>query len=142
MVDIDDKIDKVLDVVDDNIESRQEAEATRTERLKLDMTSPFRLPQLIRPILAIWAMAAYTIIMVIGMYKGFVESYEVVGSITAILMTIIGFYFNSRKMEKTVAKRAEAAVQIEELKTKAEIKRDRREARHQRRLERIEARDK
>jgi len=130
--------DKAMDFADDSFESREEAEATRTQRQQLDMTSTFKLPQIIRPIMAIWAMAIYTIVMIYGIAVEAVSGLEAVGGTTAILMTIIGFYFNSRKMEKVVAKKAETAIQLEEMREKAQIRQDRKEARQERRLERKE----
>ena len=49
------------EIVDDVTGVAKKAmENHQTERQKIDMTSPFKLPQLIRPILALWASATYT----------------------------------------------------------------------------------
>ena len=139
-------IDKALDFADDSFESRQEAEEMRTKRHELDMTSPFKLPQLIRPISFIWTLANETILtwatIAIAFFVDEPDPTAVnalltaLGANTTLLMTIVGFYFNSRKGEKITAKKAQTALEIEEMKTKAEIREARREARHQRRLER------
>lgn len=136
-----------MDFADDSFESREEAEATRTRRQEIDMTSPFKLPQLIRPILAIWGAATYTVAEVYLLYLDVISPLEVMAANSAIVMSIIGFYFNSRKAEKVVAKqmagqleitsmKAKTAVKLEEIKTKAEIRENRRANRAQRRQDR------
>jgi hypothetical protein len=141
MVDIDKTISEGLDFADDSFESREENESTRTERQKLDMTSPFKLPQLIRPISFIWAMANETILTWATIFVAFFAKdvdpnaantlMAALAANTAILTTITGFYFNSRKAEKIVAKKAEATLQIEKMK----VRESKREARHQRKME-------
>ena len=139
-IDIDKTLDKALNFADDSFESREEAESTRTRRQEIDMTSPFRLPHLIRPIMAIWAMAIYSFALIFGMIKGQVDGLEALGSAAAILISIVGFYFNSRKMEKVTAKKAQAAIQLEAMRTRADLREERKESRHERREERKEAR--
>ena len=139
--------EKAMEFADDSFESRQEAEEMRTRRHEIDMTSPFKLPQLIRPILAIWGAVTYTLAEAYLLYMGLLSPLEAMASNAAIMMSIIGFYFNSRKAEKVVAKqmagqleitevKAKAAVKLEELKTKAEIKEERRDNRLERRRKR------
>ena len=133
MIDVDKIINSVGTQVDNNTESSEERQATLTERLKIDATSPFKLPQLIRPILAIWSALTFTLTQVYCLYKGLIDGVEVLSANSAIMLGIIGFYFNSRRNEKINAKKTEAAIKIEEIRVKAEIKKNRKEARRDRR---------
>ena len=126
MIDIDTKVDKALDIFDKKVTSREQV---RTDRLNIDNTSPFKLPHLIRPIAFIWAMVLQTVLSVVVLWKYPDQLLIVFGSNTAILTSIIGFYFNSRKQEKITAKKASEAIQIEKDKTKQETIKDRREYR-------------
>lgn len=136
MVDIDGKIDKVLNIVDSKISSDKEREQIRTDRLNIDNTSPFKLPHLIRPIAFIWAMVLQTVLSVVSLFEYPDQLLIVLGSNTAILTSIVGFYFNSRKQEKLVAKKAAAAIQIAKEETKQERVNERRAFRLQKIKER------
>ena len=133
MIDVDKIINSVGNQVDNNTESSEERQATLTERLKIDATSPFKLPQLIRPILALWSALTFTTAQIYCLYAGLVGGVEVMSANSAIMLGIIGFYFNSRRNEKINAKKTEAAIKIEEIRVKAEVKKDRKEARRARR---------
>ena len=133
MIDVDKIINSVGTQVDNNTESSEERQATLTERLKIDATSPFKLPQLIRPILALWSALTFTTAQIYCLYAGLVGGVEVMSANSAIMLGIIGFYFNSRRNEKINAKKTEAAIKIEEIRVKAEVKKDRKEARRARR---------
>jgi len=133
MIDVDKIINSVGSQVDNNTESSEERQATLTERLKIDATSPFKLPQLIRPILALWSALTFTTAQIYCLYAGLVGGVEVMSANSAIMLGIIGFYFNSRRNEKINAKKTEAAIKIEEIRVKAEVKKDRKEARRARR---------
>lgn len=143
MIDPNKTIDKALGAVDDNVFSEQERQTMLTERQKIDMTSPFMLPQLIRPILALWGAATYSAAQAYCLYKGLVTGLEVMTANGALVVTIIGFYFNSRKMEKMNAKkyeadikRAEIAGNIEEKKELHRLREERKDKRAARRAER------
>jgi len=133
MIDVDKIINSVGSQVDNNTESSEERQATLTERLKIDATSPFKLPQLIRPILALWSALTFTTAQIYCLYAGLVGGVEVMSANSAIMLGIIGFYFNSRRNEKINDKKTEAAIKIEEIRVKAEVKKDRKEARRARR---------
>ena len=133
MIDVDKIINSVGTQVDNNTESSEERQATLTERLKIDATSPFKLPQLIRPILAIWSALTFTLAQIYCLHKGLIDGVEVMSANSAIMLGVIGFYFNSRRNEKINAKKTEAAIKIEEIRVKAEVKKDRKEARRARR---------
>ena len=132
MIDINKGIEDVTKVVDESFESEDERQKELTRRLQLDMTSPYKLPQLIRPISFIWAMGLQTILSIITLILAFrvtpIDSTSILavtGSNTAILTTMIGFYFSSRRAEKINAKKVEAAIDINREKAKVEIIRDR-----------------
>ena len=135
--------DKILntatDAIDDNFESDQERQQTLTERLRIDTTSPYKLPHLIRPIAFIWAMGMFTILSVLSLILTYLKPEletlaiaTVMGSITTILTAIVGFYFQSRKHEKISLERNKTALKIEELKTKHEIREDKLDSRQDR----------
>ena len=108
----------------------------QSERLKIDTTSPFKLPHLIRPISFIWAMVNETILTTSTILAVFILDTSNVNAVnaliaalaanSAILTTIIGFYFNSRRNEKISMNNSRAAIKIKRLETKAKIKRNRR----------------
>ena len=136
-------VDNITDTVGNNIESEQERQATLTERLRIDTTSPFKLPHLIRPISFIWAMGLQTLLSVIVVVMAFNQNptdttsiLAVVGSNGAILTSMVGFYFSSRKQEKINLEKVKAAVKIEEMKTGAAIKEEKKDNRAERREKR------
>ena len=110
----------------------------QSERLKIDTTSPFKLPHLIRPISFIWAMVNETILTTSTILAVFILDTSNVNAVnaliaalaanSAILTTIIGFYFNSRRNEKISMNNSRAAIKIKRLETKAEIRREERAA--------------
>jgi len=135
--------EKAMALIDDSFESREEAEQMRTERQKIDLTSAFKLPHLIRPYMAIWGMITFSAAQAYCLYADLITGLEAMGANTAIVMAIIGWYFNSRKAEKTVAKqmagqfavtqlKAKTAVKIEAIRAKAEIANGNKESRLER----------
>ena len=133
-------------IISDVTESIDKATANQqSERLKIDTTSPFKLPHLIRPISLIfsgiiwgisilWTLVLATILI---MKVGIEQASDLMLSSDSIIMYILaaattnygtqsGFYFDSRKKEKISLKNANAAIKIKRLETKAEIKRNRR----------------
>lgn len=128
---LDKSIESISKTVDNSIESDQERRESLLESQRIDLTSPFKLPHLIRPIAFIWAMSLQTISSIIVLVLAFksdpIDSSTimvVVSSNTAILTTIVGFYFASRKNEKISFNRNAAALALEEMKNKAEFKRE------------------
>ena len=127
---------EAVDVVGKNIdkrtESSEERQAVLTERLKIDMLSDSWLSKNVRPIAFIFAMVCQLMI-VIASVSGIELDPWIIGQVGTLLATTTGFYFESRKREKTNARNAEAAVKMEEIKLKARIKEDRIAARFARR---------
>lgn len=104
-----------------------------TMRHKMDMTSAFKLPQLIRPIMAIWSAVNETILgwatIVIALsdnpsQEGVMAIGTALASNTVILTTIVAYYFKSRKEEKIAAKNASANIEIKKMELEAEIERE------------------
>ena len=102
-----------------------------TRRQQIDMTSPFKLPHLIRPIsfLVILAneliLSWATIFVVFFVAKADPNAVNTLlvalASNTAILTTMVGFYYKGRKEEKISAKNAQANINIREMELEAEI---------------------
>tara|TARA_R110000851_G_C12670496_1_gene522547 strand:+ start:21 stop:482 length:462 start_codon:yes stop_codon:yes gene_type:complete len=113
--------------IDDNVESSEERQKTLTERQRIDLTSAFKLPHLIRPIAFIWAMGLQTILAIMVVVMAFksdpVDTNSillVVGSNAAVLTTIVGFYFQSRKSEKIEFQKMQTAIKIKEIEATTE----------------------
>jgi len=118
--------------IDKLTESGEERQAVLTERLKIDMLSDSWLSKNVRPIAFIFAMVCQLMIVVASV-SGINLDPWIIGQVGTLLATTTGFYFESRKREKTNARNAEAAVKMEEIKLKARIKEDRIAARFARR---------
>jgi len=151
-----DIIDKGLKAIDDSFESREEAETTRTERLRIDMTSKYILPQIIRPAMAVLFTIACFAIITVELVTLFFEnpvvvSFDTKSWVFGVTGAIIGFYFRSRQLEKMSAQRNKAAMimekdkqqheeRMESQKFKIEIRREKQELLHKKRLKRKERR--
>ena len=124
-------INSVGNNADKLTESSEERQATLTQRQKIDSTSPFKLPQLIRPIITLVALFLQVGVFFVAVL-GVVLPENIVYEIGALNAATIGFYFNSRRNEKINAKKVEAAIRIEEIKARATVKEKRRQARAER----------
>jgi hypothetical protein len=159
-INIDKTIDEVTDVVDKSFESEQERQEMLTERQRIDSTSPFRLPHLIRPISTmfsglIWGVSIIWALIIASIKiseLGIEQASSVILASDSIVMyvlaatsttygTHIGFYFESRKKEKITAKKASVALDIERMKVKEEIKLNRKEERQNRKSRRRQERN-
>ena len=136
-------VDNITDTLGENIESEQERQATLTERLKIDTTSPFKLPHLIRPISFIWAMGLQTILSLMVIVLAFNSTptdttaiLAIVGSNGTILVSMVGFYFSSRKQEKINLEKVRATVKIEEMKVANQLTEEKKDNRAERREKR------
>jgi hypothetical protein len=132
----------VADKVDQFVETGQERQATLTERHKTDMQSDNWLSKSIRPLSVLILLLVVSTIAILSSF-GYKTDPILYGEISAVFMTALGFYFNSKKAERVMQKKAEMAsknakanIQLETLKTKHELKQERKELRHERRLER------
>jgi len=147
IVDINKALSDVTNLVDDSFESADERQQTNTERQRIDLTSPYKLPHLIRPIITLWSMGLFTFVVVFGAITGESDPY-IIGAVASVMFSAIGFYFDSRKREKiaykqamTETKKAEAAIKIETIRAKMEVKEDKKDSRIERRERRRAARD-
>jgi len=121
-------IGKLIDSVGSNAdkltESGEERQATLTERQRIDSTSPFKLPHLVRPIIALIALLLQVGVFVAAIC-GVILPEHIVYEIGALNTATICFYFNSRRNEKINAKKTAAAIKIEKIKARKERKRNR-----------------
>ncbi len=123
-------IDKAINAVDDNIYSEQESQDTRTDRLRLDMLSDNWLSKSIRPIITIFTGIIWGVSIVVSYYIDVSDT--ALYSASAVFMSCVSFYFHSRRQEKIIAKKSNAAIQIK----KMEMREEKRKSRHDRRMER------
>lgn len=123
-------LENVTSSIDENVYSRQESETDRTSRHLADMQSDNVLSKNIRPILTLVLLATWSALHIASMFT--TVQVESLYSADAALMAAIGFYFSSRGLEKITSKKSAAAIQIEKLRTKAEIKQTRKDKRKQR----------
>lgn len=138
MIDPLEAIDTIGKNIDRLTESEQDRQATLTERHKLDMTSPFKLPHFIRPISTLYSGLIWgvSIIWVLSMANDLIKQVGIkeasvmimspdsiimyiLGATTSMYLTHVGFYFNSRRNEKVNAKKVEAAIKIEAIKARS-----------------------
>lgn len=135
LLDVDDSIVKpVTDMVGDLGKTAENLATDRnTIRQKIDSTSKFILPQIIRPLAFIWAMANETILTTAAIILSFIEDANTngvtaietaLGANSLILMTIVGFYFKSRKDEKIAAKAAQANLEMKVIEHELEVKKE------------------
>ena len=112
-------IEKVGKAVDDNFESSEERQKELSARHAIDMASDKWLPQNIRPITLIYLLLAQSVIFILLFLEKKVPD-SVIAQVGILLFGAFGFYFNSRKQEKLMDKKVDAAIKIEALKAKQE----------------------
>jgi hypothetical protein len=151
VLDPNEMVKDVLKGADNLTTTREEYTQQSTDRLLVDTTSPFKLPHLIRPILGIWVTALYSAIIIYGLISGLLSFKDALEATAILVGGVFIFYFGSRGFEKVTelrgktqvkiaqenakveAKKTEAAIKITELNTKAEIKRQKKIDRQDRR---------
>ena len=72
-----------------------------TNRHVTDMQADNKLSKLIRPLVTIWAIVAFTAIAVLG-YFGYVADPEIKSTLNLVLGLSVGFYFPGRTLEKWI----------------------------------------
>ena len=137
--DLNEGLKDVTKVIDSSFESEGERQATLTERLKIDTTSPFMLAHIVRPIITL-TLLAIQIAIIVAMFLGVVIPEHVVYEVGGLLFSAIGFYFNSRKAEKINAKKVQAAIEIQKDKARIELIKDRQQIKEDKKLSRKERR--
>jgi len=140
MVDI--KLPEVGKIIDDVFTSQDEANASINERLISDNSSGSWIPKAIRPILSIIYTALFVFVFVYGLIKGLLPYAEALAAITAIVLGIIGFYFTGRNKLKIAEIQSKAAIRITELKTRHELKQEKKDNRLKRKAEKELLKDK
>ena len=116
-------IEDVGKFADDSFESGEERQKALTERLRIDSSSPFKLPHLVRPIVTL-TLLFFQLIIFVAIFFGIEVPESVVYEVGALNGVAIGFYFNSRKAEKVMEKKAIAAIKVEEIKVKEEVRKE------------------
>lgn len=123
--------DKIIDAVDDNYLSEQESEDIRTDRQRIDMESDNPMAKVIRPVVTLMTGLVWSFAIVFSFFKQ--APPEAIYSASAVFTSCVAFYFHSRRQEKIAAKKTDAAIKIEAMKTKHELREDKRDSRAQRR---------
>lgn len=126
---------KALDFADDSTESAEERQATLSKRHASDMSSDSWLSKAIRPVSLLWLFALETLIIILDA-TGYKIDTDTKIQVGVLLFGAFGFYFQSRKAEKVAAQNAKANIEIEKLKTKQALKLEKKEANHEKWLER------
>lgn len=130
MIDPLEAADKIINAVDDNVYSEQESQGERTERLRIALNSDSWLPKVARPFITILVALVWAYVMVNPFDKEIAD--VVVYNVNGAFFVVIGFYFHSRRAEKIASKKTDAAIKIEQLKTRHELREERRDARAER----------
>lgn len=130
MVDI--KIPEVGKIVDDVFTSQDEINASINERLISDNSSGSWIPKAIRPFLAVYYSFIFGFVFIYGLVKELLPYAEALAAITAIVLGIIGFYYTGRNNLKIAETQSKAAIRITELRTKHELKQDKKDKRKER----------
>ena len=135
MIDLTKNIFKAADTVDKFTESGEERSKTLTARHAADMGSDNWLSKSIRPLSLLILLGLQCFVVVFSAFGHHVDS-VIVGQLGTLLLGAFGFYFNSKKIERVAAQNAKANVDIEKLKSKHGIKQERKQLRHDRKMER------
>lgn len=123
-------INKVTSIVDDNVYSEQESQSERTERYRIAINSDSWFPKIARPFVTIVVTLVWAYVMINPFDKEIADT--VVYSSTGAFSIVSGFYFHSRRVEKINAKKSDAAIKIERMKTRHELREEKRDARAER----------
>ena len=134
-LDVNDLTKEVGKITDNLTSTSEERDSELTERLRIDMQSDNPLAKMIRPITLIVFLVLEGFIVIASAFDKTVDI-AISTEVSLILITIIGFYFESRKREKIAERNAKANMQIEVMKQRE----TRKERRHERRMERIRER--
>ncbi len=126
--------DKLIDAVDDNYLSEQESEDIRTERQRIDMQSDNPMAKIIRPLVTLLSGLVWAFAIVYSFFKD--ADPIALASATSVFVTCVGFYFHSRRQEKMQQKKADTALKIERMKTRHELREEKRDNRAERKEDR------
>lgn len=137
--DLNEGLKDVTKLIDETFESSEERQTILTDRQRIDMTSRFLLPQIIRPIIAL-SLLIMQILVMVAIFMGVEVPTDIIIEVGSLNAVAIGFYFNSRKAEKVNAKRVEAAIKIQSEKAKVEIIRSKQELKELKKEKRRERR--
>ena len=123
-------IDKGLETFDDAHYSKGEEEADRTARHLTDMNSDSPFAKIGRPL---WTTIVCSVWAFREIYDLFTIKEIDNGTATSVLTIVLSFYFVVRGYEKIQSRKAAAAIHQEKLKTKHELREERRDNKKERR---------
>jgi hypothetical protein len=143
-------LETITKSVDDNIYSAEEQDKEITERLRIDNATGSLIPMLVRPVSFGWSilnLSVTQVMIVILAFKYMNDPTAVIIGVSATWSGLVGmmakFYFQSRGNEKierlkaiTESKKIEAAIKIEAIKNKVELKEEVKDNRAERREKR------
>ena len=129
--DIKDLVSVGGEAIDRNSESGEERQEALSKRHEVDMQSDNKLSKSIRPITLVWLLSIETLIIVLEACGLSIDTDTKI-QVGVLLGAAFGFYFNSKRHERVAQKNAEANIKMEMLRTKADLKADRRRARRER----------
>lgn len=131
MKDLIKNIGGLVDKADNLYQDDQERDLILNDRHKIDMQSDSKLSKMVRPLTVLVLLFLQVVIALFSMF-GY-HAHEIIVIEHGVLLSgALGFYFNSRKAEKTARENAQANIEIEKIKTRHEIKQERKESRHER----------
>ena len=113
----------VGNIADDLISTPEERDNELTDRLRLDTTSPFMLPHLIRPMIAL-ILLVLQILIFVGIFFEISIPDSLIWEIGALNAASIGFYFSSRRAEKLQTKNAQATIVLKKMEVKETIRKE------------------
>jgi positive regulator of sigma E activity len=112
--------EKIGEAVDRNTESGEERSAELSARHAVDMASDSWLSKNVRPMTLIYLLALQTLLIVLLAVNITVPEVAWV-QVGILLGSVVGFYFNSKKMERITEKRVTAAINIERMRNAQRI---------------------
>ncbi len=117
-----DTIDRFGNQADKFIATDEEREGWISERHEVDMKSDNWLSKSVRPITLLWLMAILTAIVVLeATIKATIptDTKIMIGGLT---VSVIGFYFDSKKQERIAEKNAEGNLKLQKMRFRQERK--------------------
>ena len=111
-------VDDIMGKTDEFFFTEQEKEDRLDARHKIDASSDSWIPKAIRPFIAGVVTIMWAFVVILSLFRP--VDPVTIGSVSGVFLSVIGFYFNSRKAEKLQTKRANAAIVIKNREEKIE----------------------
>lgn len=126
MIDFINTATKATQAVDKFHLSEQEKQEQLSSRHERDMNSDNWLSKSIRPLVLLILLGLEILIVLLSAF-GYSVDQAIIVQIGVLLSGAFGFYFSSRKSEKVAAQNAKANVEMERMRTKHDMKMERKE---------------